>query len=49
MKKIILSLLVLILFTGCNEEKKECCTCLDCPSCDVCCSCTNPYINQNRR
>lgn len=23
-----------------------CCACLDCPECDVCCDCDNPYLNQ---
>lgn len=29
-----------------NNIKGSCCTCLDCPECDVCCDCTNPYLNK---
>lgn len=28
-----------------NDTENSCCTCLDCPMCDVCCDCDNPYIN----
>ena len=44
MKKVLFILLIIILFTGCNSKKEECCKCLDCPSCDVCCNCKNPYM-----
>ena len=25
-----------------NNNSVDCCTCLDCPECDVCCDCNNP-------
>lgn len=27
-----------------NNDSNGCCACLDCPQCDVCCDCTNPYL-----
>lgn len=29
-----------------NDIEGGCCTCLDCPECDVCCDCANPYLNK---
>ena len=29
-----------------NNNSVDCCTCLDCPECDVCCDCNNPYLNK---
>ena len=29
-----------------NNNSVDCCTCLDCPGCDVCCDCSNPYLNK---
>lgn len=29
-----------------NNNNVDCCTCLDCPECDVCCDCNNPYLNK---
>ena len=26
-------------------DNNACCTCKDCPECDVCCSCSYPYLN----
>ena len=46
MKKISIFIIILILFTGCDKKEDGCCTCLDCPNCDVCCSCSNPYLNK---
>lgn len=28
------------------SSENGCCTCLDCPICDVCCNCNNPYLNK---
>lgn len=29
-----------------NTNENGCCKCLDCPGCDVCCECNNPYLNK---
>ena len=29
-----------------NTNENNCCTCLDCPKCDICCDCNNPYLNK---
>ena len=29
-----------------NTNENGCCTCLDCPECDVCCDCNNPYLSK---
>ena len=29
-----------------SNNSVGCCTCLDCPECDVCCDCNNPYLNK---
>lgn len=29
-----------------NNSDVDCCTCLDCTKCDVCCDCNSPYLNK---
>lgn len=36
---------ICILFLTTTNNNSNCCTCLDCPKCDVCCDCNNPYLN----
>ena len=43
MKKIVIIIICIFILGGCASIKKdtsnECCTCEDCPSCDMCCPC----------
>ena len=42
MKKILMLIIIVFILSGCSLIKKdsnECCTCKDCPSCDMCCPC----------
>lgn len=42
----LVSILVGNLMGSLEEQiQDECCACLDCPDCDVCCDCNNPYLN----
>lgn len=39
-------LFALLIAPHLNNIEGGCCTCLDCPECDVCCDCANPYLNK---
>ena len=44
--KIIILFGLILMFCGCDDKEESCCTCKDCPQCDVCCDCHNPYLNK---
>lgn len=39
-------LFALLIAPHLNNIEGGCCACLDCPECDVCCDCANPYLNK---
>ena len=53
-KKYILLGIVIIIVIGIllgykiikTKNSNSCCTCLDCPMCEVCCDCDDPYMSK---